>query len=427
MTTLGTIHAISERADRGRKTSMADAVRTASAEQEELAGFRARFPLLETTTYLNIGARGLVSIAARETGHQMIDGHGAFIMPRSERRRLLDEAKAAFSTLIHAKSHEISAIQNCSQGINIVATAIDWRPGDNVVLCADIEHPNNVFIWLKMAREHGVELRFAPMSAEGGIDAAAIINRIDRKTRVVAASSATLSPCFQADLAAIGPAARASGALFLVDAIQTCGVLDMDVERLQIDALVTSTAKGLLGLMGFGFLFVREAIVETLTPAYAARFNIELDGAGEDDVGNHDYRFHTDSRRFEVGNYNWTGAAVAAVAIRELVDLRRKVDYEAHALALADSARDGLARFGFPVARPQDARLRSHLVTVGAPLVIGGHDAEHIHDPRSAELQRRLASHGITSATRRGLMRLGFHAFNSRADVTTLLNIARSV
>lgn len=408
--------------------SAISAVRSASAEERPpLVRFRAQFPLLGTTAYLNIGARGLVSELACAAGKRMIDGHSSFIIPRSQRREALDAAKEAFGLLINAPAAAISAVQNCSQGINIVATAMDWRAGDNIVLCADIEHPNNVFIWLKIAREQGVELRFAPMSPDGAIDAAAMVARIDRRTRVVTASSATLSPCFLADLATIGSASRKAGALFLVDAIQTCGVLDLDVVKLHIDALATSTAKGLLGVMGFGFLYVDPAWAERLTPAYAARFNIMLDGAGEDDVGKLDYRFHKDGRRFEVGNYNWIGAAVAAVSIRELVELRREVDYCAHVQSLAEKARAGLEQLGYPVSRPRDPQLVSHLLTVGGELVIGGHAAEEIHEPRTAELQRRLAKAGTATATRRGLMRLGFHAYNDDTDVAALLAVARTV
>ena len=195
------------------------------------------------------------------------------------------------------------------------------------------------------------------------IDAEGLAAAIDARTRIVTAASVTFTPGFRTDLATIGRAARRQGALFLVDGVQSCGVLELDVEREAIDALVTSTSKGLLGLMGLGFIWVREAWLDRLTPAYVARTSIATSGHYSE-IESVDFRFAPTAERFEVGNPNWVGIAAAAHAMKEInaVGVSR---IEPHALALAEGLRVGLEALGLPVQRPSDPRGLSHLVTIG--------------------------------------------------------------
>ena len=150
---------------------------------------------------------------------------------------------------------EIAVTKNVTEGLNIVANAIDWKAGDNVVVCAELEHPNNIYIWLSL-RDRGVQVRAIP-ARNGAIDTQAMIDAIDARTRILTVASVTFAPGFRSELAALGRACRKSGALFLVDAVQSCGILDLDVEAAAIDALATSTSKGLMGIGGLGFLYVR--------------------------------------------------------------------------------------------------------------------------------------------------------------------------
>ena len=66
--------------------------------------------------------------------------------------------------------------RGAADGLNIVAHAIDWQPGDNVVVCTDLEHPNNVYLWLAL-RSRGVEVRM-PKAKDGAIDTQAMIAAI---------------------------------------------------------------------------------------------------------------------------------------------------------------------------------------------------------------------------------------------------------
>lgn len=86
----------------------------------------------------------------------------------------LRQEMAAF---LHAASPwEIVPSTTTSAGLNAVAQAMAWQPGDNVVFC-DVEFPSNVYPWLSLARE-GVESRLVP-STDGGLTLAALQPYVD--------------------------------------------------------------------------------------------------------------------------------------------------------------------------------------------------------------------------------------------------------
>ena len=83
-------------------------------------------------------------------------------------------------------------------GMVIVAAAIDWKKGDNVVLCAELEHPNNVYAWLNL-RRHGVDVRTVP-ARDGHIPIDALVSRMDARTRVATVSTVSFAPGFRTDV-----------------------------------------------------------------------------------------------------------------------------------------------------------------------------------------------------------------------------------
>ncbi len=396
-----------------------------SHDDDDFAAFRARFPLLRERLYVNVGARGLISEAAHAAGVRVLDGHHHFILGKPEREVMRASARTEFARLIGAGADEISITQNVSHGVNWVANGIDWRAGDNIVLGGELEHPNNVFIWLSLARRLGLDVRFAPLLGAGEIDTAGLTALIDDRTRAVALASPTLAPGFRADLAAIGAAARAHDALLMVDAVQAAGVLDLNVKTLGIDALATSTSKGLLGVMGLGFLYVSRDWSPRLEPMFAAIANVDQDGSTDDSFNGTRFAFHIDGRRFEAGNTNWCGLAVARVALTELNALGIS-RIQAHAVGLADRLRDGLDALGFPVLHPTDPAARSHLVTLGA-LAPTGAASHTLDEPATQRFAEALKAHEVGHSIRRGVLRFGFHAYNNEDDVARLLEIARSI
>lgn len=382
------------------------------------AAIRARFPAARDWTYLNLGSRGIVSDAARTAAVALVDGHWLVDVAKEQISPLLATCRTEFARMIGGQPAEVAVTKNVSEGLNAVATAIAWQPGDNVVVSSDLEHANNIYLWYGL-RRLGVEVRaIPPIGTE--IDAAGLAAAIDGQTRIVTAASVTFTPGFRTDLATIGQAARRHGALFLVDGVQNCGVLALDVAANHIDALATSTSKGLLGLMGLGFLWVRQDWIARLHPAYVARTGIATAGHYSE-IESVDFAFAPTAERFEVGSPNWVGIAAAATAMAEInaVGVPR---IERHALALAESLRQELEALGLPVQRPRAAHSASHLVTVGER---GAGDAYATRDERLNRFAAALTEARVRFSIRRGLVRFGFHMYNDATDVAQVARVAR--
>ncbi|HYK14787.1 MAG TPA: aminotransferase class V-fold PLP-dependent enzyme, partial [Burkholderiales bacterium] len=153
---------------------------------------RARYPMVGRSTFLNITSGTPLSNAAKAAVDKLIEAQWAGTGTRDERYAMMDSARGRFARLIHARADEIAVTKNVTEGLNIVATAIDWKAGDNVVLCAELEHPNNIYLWLAL-RERGIEVR-AISARDGAIDTPAMIAAIDARTRIVTAASVTFVP-----------------------------------------------------------------------------------------------------------------------------------------------------------------------------------------------------------------------------------------
>lgn len=395
-------------------------LRAASRAHAPFDDLRERFPAAQAWTYLNVGSRGIISDNARQAAMELVDGHWQVDVGKDVLAPLLRDCRSEFARLIGGAPAEVAITKNVSEGVNAVGTALDWQPGDNVVLCTDLEHPNNVYLWYGLLRRFGVEVRSVPPRG-GEIDVPAMIAAMDRRTRLVTAPSVTFTPGFRTDLAAIGMAARALDALFLVDGVQSCGVLHVDVARDHVDALVTSTSKGLLGMMGLGFLWVREAWLPRLNPVYVARNSIATRGHYSE-IESTDFAYALTAERFEIGNYNYVGIAAAEAALREINAVGVSA-IEAHVLRLAERLRSGLEDLGYQVQRPARTQASSHLVTLGER---GAGNAYTTDDPRLNALIAALDANRVRYSVRRGLVRFGLHMYNNEADVGRVLEIARA-
>ena len=317
----------------------------------------AEFPVVGQCTYLSICDSTALSTRVRAAVDDFLDHVMYWRETREVREVRVEGARSGFAHLIGATSADVAIIKNVSEGINAIATAVPWRNGDNVVLCAELEHPNNVLPWMHL-RRLGVQLRIVP-PVDGTISAESIISAIDQRTRVVTCSSVTFAPGLRADLTAIGSACRQHDVLFLVDAVQSAGILRIDVEREQIDALVTSTAKGLLGMYGCGFLYCRREWAERLTPAYLSRPAVELPPERYSEMQGLDVAMRTDARRFEVGAVDYASCYAVDASLALLREVGGET-IESHVLALATNLRVGMSSLGLAVpTSPSAPRLRT--------------------------------------------------------------------
>ena len=166
-----------------------------------------------------------------------------------------------------ASPREIVFTRNASEAINLVARTwgdAELKPGDEVLLTV-MEHHSNLVPWQQLAQRTGCVLRHVGVTEQGTLDLEDLRAKLNARTRLVGLVhiSNTLGCCNPVD--DVVALAAQHGARVLLDACQSLAHKSLDVGQLGIDFLVGSSHK-LCGPTGMGFLWAREALLESMPP-----------------------------------------------------------------------------------------------------------------------------------------------------------------
>ncbi|WP_260986105.1 aminotransferase class V-fold PLP-dependent enzyme [Bordetella genomosp. 13] len=317
-----------------------------------------------------------------------------------------ERTRAAVAAFLNAAPSEIAFTKNTSEGLNIAAQAVPLAAGDNVVLIEG-DHPNNAYAWLNL-KSKGVEVRFVPLADDEIATARTFEPYIDERTRVVTLSHVTFHAGQVHDLASIGQLCKKRGIYFVIDAMQSVGVIPIDVKALNISVLAAGTHKGLLVPQGLGLLYVADGLDE-LRPAYlamSAMANPPPDYIARPD----DMAVRKDARRFEFGNINLPDVHALSAAI-ELIQSVGIPDIQRHVARLGDLLLAQLDTLGVDVVGPRESGQRSHIYVLRLPVATW---AEH------------FARHDVRVSPERGGIRISLAMFNSEDDVERLIEVIRA-
>jgi selenocysteine lyase/cysteine desulfurase len=381
---------------------------------------RSQFPGAGNSIYFDTASRGLAPASAKASMDAQIDQHVLGTIEKQSMFDLIERVRKRYSSLLRAHPDEIAFTKNVSEGLNMAACALPWRAGDNVVLCPELEHPSNVYPWLHLKNRAGIEVR-AVRSRRGHMPVDDMIAAINDRTRVVTCSYVTFAPGLRTDIERLADVCAKRDVMLLVDGAQGIGILDIDMSRVPIAAMSVSTQKGLMALYGMGFLYVRKEWAERLDPPFLSRFSVDLGAAHEATGGGDNYALMPGARRFEVGNYNYMGAAAVDPGL-EIINQVTTPAIEQHVLRLSERMIRGLQDIGLPVFAPEPGPHRGHIVAIGNAI---GAQHDSTDDPMMQSLYKTLSENGVRLTIRRGILRVSIHLYNTEEDVDRFLDIAR--
>ncbi|NLU03764.1 MAG: cysteine desulfurase [Methanothermobacter sp.] len=270
-------------------------------------------------------------------------GRGAY-SPVLRATRKLQEAREKVAGFINASSDEIVFTKNTSEAINIVAGGLRFRKGDSVVV-PNIEHHSNFLPWLRL-RERGVDVRVVKADEEGMVDPGRIEDAVDETTRLVTVTHISNALGTVQDVEEIGRIAHDVGALYLVDAAQSIGHMEVDVRAIGADFAAFPGHKGTLGPVGTGFLYCSTDVQGELEPLMRG-------GGTVLDVSEDGYVLEDFPAKFEAGTLNIAGfiGLGASIDYMNRIGIRRiqkhgmKMTEELHATV---SSIDGIECYGDP-------------------------------------------------------------------------------
>jgi cysteine desulfurase/selenocysteine lyase len=303
---------------------------------------------------------------------------GAYRMSTESTERYEAARSRAAEFIGASNSTEVVLTRGTTTGLNMVAAG--WggthlRPGDRILL-THMEHHANLVPWQMVARRAGAQLEFVPMTDDFTLDLEAFSSLLERQPRVVSITGmsnvlGTIPPAGE-----MAAAARAAGALVVVDGAQLVPHRPVDVAALGADFLVFSGHK-MLGPTGIGILWGRPDRLEEMEP---------FEGGGEmiADVQLDYSTWAAVPHRFEAG----TPPIIEAVGLDAAIEYLTKVGMErvaAHDTELTGYALDRLA----------DNR---HVAVQGPPTTAnrGGAISFTLGDVHPHDLATILDQHGVS-------------------------------
>lgn len=291
-----------------------------------------------------------------------------------------DRSRERFARLVGVPAADVTVGATVSQLLAPVAAALPDRAR---VLVPENEFTSNLFPWLVQGHR-GISVRTAPADQ--------LADQLDADIDLVAFSVVQSADGTVADYPAVVAAARAAGALVVVDATQAVGWLPVDASM--ADVLVVGAYKWLMAPRGSAFGYLGPRLREQMLPLAANWF------AGQDVHASYyglPLRLADNARAFDLSPawFAWVGTD-PALAVVEQVGVAA---IQEHNVALANRF---LAGLGQPPGR-------SAIVTVDVP-----------------GAEERLARAGVRAAVRAGRVRASFHVYTTEADVDRALTALTS-
>jgi len=264
---------------------------------------RADIPLLRDIIYLDAAS---TTPTPEPVVNAMVDyyhnfnantGRGAYKTAVKSTSKF-DDARDKIAHLINCAKDEVIFTKNTTEAINLVAKGLDFKKGDSIIL-PNIEHHSNFLPWLQL-KKHGINLKVIKANEFGVIDAADVEKAVDENTKLITTTHISNSIGSCQPIYEMGDIAQDNNILYLVDAAQSAGHMELDVKKIKADFISFPGHKGLLGPVGTGFLYGKKESSENLEP-------VNLGGGTVSNVTEEDYVLEPVPARFEAGTQNIAG------------------------------------------------------------------------------------------------------------------------
>jgi selenocysteine lyase/cysteine desulfurase len=216
-----------------------------------------------------------------------------------------------FAQLLNVGASEIAYVENATRAWDMAFYALRLGRGDRV-LAHESEYVSNYLAILQQAQRRGFEVDLVPSDATGQIDVEALDGMITPATRLVALTHVPTQGGLINPAAAVGKIARRNGLVYLLDACQSVGQIDLDVSKIGCHILSGTGRKFLRGPRGTGFLYVSNDLVGTLDPPF-----VDLHSASWNRPDG--FEFVGGARRFE----NWESFVAGRIALARAVRYAR--------------------------------------------------------------------------------------------------------
>ncbi len=328
----------------------------------------------------------------------------------------LFHARSAICQLINAESEDrVALTSNATESLNIAIEGL-VKPNDHAITTA-ASH-NSILRPLYRKEKQGTKLTIVPINKLGQLDYDELERAFKPETKwVVVTHSSNLTGDVY-DIKKLAEISHAHGAKIIIDAAQTAGVVDIDMQEMGLDVLCMTGHKSLYGPQGTG--------------AIAVSNDVDIPSFKVGGSGVHSYdKTHPDfmPEALEAGTANAHGAAGLAAGVNYVLEKTPRAIKE-HIDSLIKQFEDGI--------RDIDS-----IKFYGATGERCGISAINIGDADSSEVSDILACdysictrpgahcaplmHEALGTVEQGIVRFGFSSFNTHEEVDVAISAIKEI
>ena len=313
--------------------------------------------------------------------------------------------RTATSKLLQCPISDICVSSSATEILCSLAWAISPKEGKNIV-STKASFPSTVYPWKRVSEEFGAEIRLAQHDENYYTKPEDIFGLIDKNTAVVTISHVEYACGQRYDLNSFAKAAHAVGALFIVDATQSMGMVPINAPDTGADAIVASGYKWLRGTYGAAVGYISPKL-QSLSPGI-------IGFRSHKDIWNmkaERLEYPEDASRFEFTTIHFGAALGLAASIDEINDIGIQNVWE-YDLKLTDSLIEGVLDLGLKIASSTDEQERSSIISIRIPSSFD-----------TAEVVKKLQDeYGILTTNRSGFLRVSPHIDNNSKEIDFFLD-----
>ncbi len=361
------------------------------------------FPALSNLTYLNTAAESIPPQCVHEAIQQYCQDKNDGMRGRKAHFATLEACREISARMIGLATKEVSFCSCSSEAYNLLASALDLKPEDEVVI-TDLDFPAGATPWLNAAAPPRVQLWKAK---DGVLLVEDLMLLLNERTRLVQVSLVSFFNGHRLDWTPFIQVVRAhaSNALVSVDITQALGRVDLDCE--DADCLISSTHKWTLGIHGGCVVGIPQKRASEVTTNAGGWYH--LHNAFEPD------RFEravskNGAASFSVGMPNFVSLYALNASLRYL-DGIGVVNIAAHADPLVHQMEAGLRELRLTPMAAQREGCASGI------LAFLHEDTESIHAAME-EAEVHIMHHA-------GRLRMALHGYNTVVDVEKFIEVLK--
>lgn len=306
---------------------------------------------------------------------------------------------------------------NATDSLNLAIKGV-VKSGDHIITTS-IEH-NSAIRPIKALEKNGVENTIVKCDRYGHLDPNDIKKAIKPNTKLIVTTHASNVCGTIVDIESVGNIAKENNILYLVDASQTLGVYDIDIQKINVDMIAAPGHKCLLGPQGTGMLYIRDGLEVNILKEGGT-------GSNSEDL----FQPNMMPDRYESGTHNTPGIAGLNAGVKFIletgIDKIRKHEEELCEYMLTKLTEvPNIKIYG-----PLDSKKRAAVISINIGDIDSGEITFILDDMYEIATRSGIhcspLAHKTLGTLRQGTVRFSLGYFNTKDDIDKAVEALKEI